>query len=167
MTVRPATPIDAQQIADIWNHYIRDTIATFNPVEKSRGEIVQILADKALEGQPFVVFDQATIQGFATYGAFRGGKGYAKTQEHTILLHPDAIGKGIGRDLLRALERHAKNSDIHSLIAGVSGENAGGIAFHLACGFKQVARLPQVGFKFERWHDLVILQKVLCQDDKG
>jgi len=167
MNIRPATQSDAQQIADIWNHYIRDTIATFNPVEKATAAITAMLEAKLEANQPFLVIGDDKIQGFATYGAFRGGEGYAKTQEHTILLAPNAIGQGIGRKLLATLESHAKSADIHSLIAGVSGENTSGIAFHTACGFKQVARLPQVGFKFDRWHDLVILQKMFSQDDKG
>jgi phosphinothricin acetyltransferase len=49
----------------------------------------------------------------------------------------------------------------HSMIAGVAGENAGGAAFHAAIGYREIARLPQVGWKFGRWHDLVLMQKIL------
>lgn len=167
MTLRPATHQDCEQIRDIWNYYIRDTIATFNPSEKSRHDIGDLIDQKRLHNKPFLVFDTGSIQGFATYGDFRSGAGYAYTQEHTILLHKSATRTGIGRKLLTALEQHADKANIHSMIAGVSAENTQGVDFHIACGFKQVARLPQVGFKFDRWHDLVILQKMLCQETKG
>ena len=161
MQLRPANDDDAKQIADIWNHYIRETIATFNPVEKTSSEIKSMLTEKRRNNLPFIVADDTKITGFATYGDFRSGLGYAKTQEHTILLHPEALGNGIGSGLIAALEKNAKSAGIQSLIAGVSGENTLAIDFHIACGFKQVARLNQVGFKFDRWHDLVFLQKVL------
>lgn len=161
MNIRTATPNDAIQIADIWNHYIRNTTATFNPVEKTADEIAAVIWDKAGKGLPFLIAHTDRVQGFATYGDFRTGLGYAKTQEHTILLDPTCTGMGIGRKLMTRLENHAQNAGIHSLIAGVSGENGTAIHFHLDCGFKQVARLNQVGFKFDRWHDLVFLQKVL------
>lgn len=64
---------------------------------------------------------------------------------------------------MAAVEADAAASGVHALMAGVSGENATGVAFHRAMGFETVARLPQVGWKFGRWHDLVLMQKFLSQ----
>jgi phosphinothricin acetyltransferase len=159
MTIRRATTDDATAIAAIWNHYIRDTIVTFNSQEKTRQDLALAIEDP--QTPFFVATDGPKVTGFATYSDFRKGIGYARTKEHTINLAPDAGGGGLGRALLNRIEAHAADQGIHSLFAGVSAENTAGVAFHLACGYVQVARLPQVGWKFDRWHDLVLLQKFL------
>ena len=84
---------------------------------------------------------------------------YARVKEHTIVRTRDAHGQGAGRALIEALCDHARQAGVHSMIAGVSGENTPGIAFHKAVGFTEVARLPEVGFKFGRWLDLVLMQR--------
>ena len=72
-----------------------------------------------------------------------------------------AQGGGLGRALMASAEDQARRAGLHSMIAGVAGENAGGAAFHAAIGYATIARLPQVGWKFGRWHDLVLMQKML------
>ncbi len=113
-------------------------------------------------GQAFLVARQGdTLLGFATYGNFRSGTGYARTVEHTVILADNAKGKGVGRALLAALESHAHTNGIHSMIASVAKENTTAIAFHKAVGFTQVAQIPEAGRKFGRWLDVVFLQKIL------
>ncbi|SEM87938.1 phosphinothricin acetyltransferase [Roseovarius tolerans] len=159
MIIRRAETGDIPAILDIWNPLIRDTSVTFTTVEKT----AQGLADDlAARGDAFFVAETARqILGFATYGGFRGGPGYAHTAEHSVILAGDARGRGVGRALMARLEDHAQAKGIHVLIAGVSGENEGAIAFHRAIGFTQGARLPEVGRKFDRWMDLVLLHKRL------
>lgn len=160
--IRPARPSDAAAIAAVWNPFIRDTAVTFNPVEKSEGDIAAMIADRQTAGHGFLVAEQAgAVIGFASYAQFRGGAGYARTMEHTIILSPAAQGTGLGRALMTALEDHARAAGIHSLIAGVSAENPAGRAFHAAIGFAEISILPQVGHKFGRWMDLVLMQKIL------
>lgn len=157
MKIRQARPEDGEAIAALWNPVIRDTAITFNSVEKT----MECLSVEIATRHAFLLAEDGALLGFATYGQFRGGIGYARTAEHTIALAPDTRGRGIGRVLLGALEDHARNAGFHSMIAGVSGENPGGIAFHERMGYAQVAVLPQVGWKFERWMDLILLQKLL------
>lgn len=160
--IRAALPTDAAAIAAFWNPFIRDTAVTFNPVEKSPAEISAMIKDRQAAGHGFLVAEQdGTVLGFASYAQFRGGAGYACTMEHTIILSPAAQGTGLGRALMTALEDHARAAGIHSLIAGVSAENPAGRAFHAALGYTEVATLPQVGHKFGRWMDLVLMQKIL------
>lgn len=157
--VRPADVADAAAIADLWNGFIRDTAVTFTTLEKTEEGIA---ADIASRGAGFLVaVSGEELLGFATCFAFRGGPGYARTKEHSIMLDEAARGRGVGRALMTALMAAAKDEGCHSLFAGVSGENAEGVAFHRALGFAEVARLPQVGHKFDRWMDLVLMQKFL------
>jgi phosphinothricin acetyltransferase len=160
--IRRALPSDASDIARIWNHYIRGTAITFNPDEKTADQVAALLADRRAAGHgTFVAVDGGRLLGFATYGQFRGGAGYARTMEHTILLDPQSCGIGAGRALLAAVEDHARRAGAVDLYAGVSGENPAGRAFHERMGFALIAVLPEVGFKFGRAIDLHLLRKRL------
>ncbi|WP_346770605.1 GNAT family N-acetyltransferase [Shimia sagamensis] len=156
--MRNATSADAEAIAEIWNREIRDGVSTFNTVEKELGAIKAAIASEAVFK---VVEENGGVHGFATFGPFRSGPGYVRTMEHTIYLAAAARGKGAGRALMGALEAEAKARGVHVLVAGVGGENAAGIAFHTRLGFVEVGRMPQVGQKFDRWMDFVLLQKML------
>jgi phosphinothricin acetyltransferase len=101
------------------------------------------------------------VLGFATYAQFRGGVGYAKTMEHTIILSPALNGMGVGRRIMQTLCDHAKDRGVMSMFAGVSARNDAGVQFHRAVGFQPVARLEKVGFKFGQFIDLVLMQKFL------
>lgn len=162
MIIRPATRGDAAAIIAIQNPIIRDTAITFNAQEKTEGDITT-----AIETVPcfLVAEDDTGLLGFVLYDQFRKGVGYARTMEHTIVLAPQARGKGAGRALMRAAEDHARAQGVGSLWAGVSGENPDGVAFHARLGFEEVARLPKVGYKFGRWMDLVLMRKWLQGDE--
>lgn len=161
MLIRPASATDAPAIAAIWNAIIRDTLFTFTTEEKSAADLVALLAAKEQAGHPFLVAQtQSTVSGFATYGSFRAGPGYAHSAEHTIILAPTARGQGSGRTLLAELEQHARDAGVHTLIGGVSSANPGAQAFHRACGYRTVATLPEVGRKQGQWLDLVLFQKL-------
>lgn len=154
--IRPARPADAAAITAIWNHAIRETTITFNPVEKTESEVADLTANACL-----VWTEQDQLLGFARYFPFRGGAGYRYTVEHTIMLADDAQGRGGGRALMSALCADARDAGMHSMFAGCSAENPGAVRFHAAIGFVTVATLPEVGFKFGRWIDLVLMQKRL------
>lgn len=162
MLIRPARAEDCAAIADLWNSYIRDSNVTFNSQEKTAAGLADDLARKATDGMPFLLAEAATaILGFATYGQFRASNGYARTMEHTVILSPTASGRGVGRALMAAIEDHARGRGVHSMLAGVSAANPDGIRFHAAIGYLELARLPEVGRKFDQWFDLVLMQKML------
>jgi phosphinothricin acetyltransferase len=156
--IRPAHPDDAPAIAAIWNHVIEHTAQTFTNAPKTADMIAG-----QMPAQPYIVAEDndGQVLGFVTYFQFRGGPGYAYTVEHSVHLSPDARRRGLGRALMTACETHARTNGIHSIIAGISGENPGGVQFHAALGYTHIATLPQVGWKFDRWHDLVLMQKIL------
>ncbi len=162
MEIRPATQNDVDGIVVIWNDLITHTDVTFTTSLKTHEHIREILLDKANLGRPFFVAeDNGQIIGFATYGDFRNGPGYARSMEHSIMLIPAAQGKGAGKQMMQVLEDHAKQDGIHTFIGGISGNNTQSIKFHEAIGYKTVGDIKQAGFKFGRWHDLVLMQKLL------
>ncbi|MDJ0626646.1 MAG: GNAT family N-acetyltransferase [Rhodobacter sp.] len=160
--VRTAVTADAPAVAAIWNPVIRDTEITFNTVEKTPEDLAGLFAERQAAGHAFLVAEKrGRILGFAAYSQFRGGVGYARTMEHTVILAPDHRGRGIGRTLVSAVEDHARAGGAHSMFAGVSSGNPDGVAFHGALGYVEVARLRQVGWKFGKFFDLCLMQKFL------
>lgn len=160
--IRPAETADVAAILAIWNPLIRDTAVTFTDAEKTAEGLAQLLAEKRAAGQAFLVAERAgQLAGFATFGPFRAGPGYRHSFEHSICLAREAWGRGVGRALMGRIEAAARAAGGHVLVAGVSAENADGIAFHAALGYVETGRLPEVGFKFGRWLDLVLMQKRL------
>lgn len=160
--IRPARAADAASLAALLNHWIETTAVTFNPVPKTADDILEMILAKASAGHAFLVVEEAgTVIGQASYGQFRGGLGYATCMEHSISLLPDTPRKGLGRALLTAVEDHARAGGAHQMIAGVSGENPDGRAFHARMGYAEVATIAQAGFKFGRYMDLVLMQKFL------
>ena len=158
--IRRATLQDADWIAAIWNAVIADTLMTFTTTLKSEAEIAKIIA-----ARPVLVLHDAT--GFATYGPFRAGPGYAATVEHTIMLAQGAQGCGQGRAVLDALMQVARADGKHVMVAGISSANPQAVAFHAALGFAQVGVMPQVGRKTGQWLDLILMQKLLNPPDSA
>lgn len=149
-----------EQVAQIWNHYVKYTEATFTTALKTAAGLSADLAHKTKEKEAFFIAElDDQIVGFATYGPFRNGPGYAFVKEHTIMVHPENAPKGLGRALMAALETHAAEHGIQSLFAGITGTNEAGIKFHEAMGFEHVTRINDIGFKFEKWFDLVLMRK--------
>lgn len=159
--IRPAGPDDLAAILAVWNPVIRDTTITFSSDQKTPESLAAMIAERRAAGREFFVAVAGGVLGFATYAQFRAGNGYAHAMEHTVILAPGAAGQGIGRALMAQLENHARAGGAHTLFAGVSGENAAGVAFHERIGFRTVARLPEAGRKFGRWLDLILMMKFL------
>lgn len=159
MIIRPARPEDAEAVMALVNDVIANTTITFTNELKS---LQTVQDDIAARGRAFLVVEVDGIAaGYASYFPFRGGPGYARTKEHSVALGPQVRGRGAGRALMAELEAEARREGVHSLIAAVSGENPAGRAFHAAIGFAEIAVLSEVGFKFDRWIDLVLMQKRL------
>ncbi len=157
--IRPATTADASAVAALTNIIIRDTTTSFKSEATTPEKQTAAITER---GPAFLVAqDGDTFLGYATYFPFRGPDGYQHTVENTIVLTESARGHGIGKLLMTQLFTNARSAGIHSMFAGVSAENPAGITFHAKLGFTELARLAQVGRKFDRWLDLVLMQKML------
>ena len=163
--IRNATPDDVVAITETYNQYIatRSIEWTENPhtVEERR----MWLETKLQAGWPVIVAQvDGSVIGVGTYGDFRDSatrEGYRFTVEHSVHVAEAAQGHGAGRALVLALIDRARADGLHAMIGAIDGENPDSVAFHEQLGFVEVGRLPEIGTKFGRWLDLVLVQKLL------
>jgi phosphinothricin acetyltransferase len=164
VTIRSATNDDCAEICDIYNFYIESSVITFDekPMEPSSWQDkLQQLQDLNL---PFIVAksESGQLLGFAYLAPWRQKSAYRRTVENTIYLKPNAIGQGLGPRLLSELLRLGKDAGIKEVVAVISDSEAEtSIKMHKKFGFKKVGELPRVGFKFNRWLGVILLQKSL------
>jgi phosphinothricin acetyltransferase len=163
MTLRTATPADAAAIQAIMSPVIQNTTAMFSSIDRSEAQWADLIAARLADGRAFYVAEvDGEVAGYATYSQFRpDNDGYRFTMEHSVYLSDAAQGKGFGRILLITIEEHARVAGHKSMIGAIDGDNTSSIAFHTALGYKEVGRIPQSGFKFDRWLDALFMQKML------
>jgi L-amino acid N-acyltransferase len=110
----------------------------------------------------FVARDETgCVVGWGSLSKFREKIGYQYTVEHSVYVAQDRRGQGIGRVIVQALIDEAEQLGKHVIIGGVEKSNEASLRLHRGLGFEEVAHFRQVGYKFERWLDLVFLQKIL------
>ena len=160
--VRDACEEDLPTILEILNQAIRETTAVWSYTPATIDSRRQWLQDRLERNYPVLVAESDhKVVGFASFGDFRPWEGYRHTVEHSVYVTPERQRQGIGRLLLSGLIDRARAAGKHSMIAGIDAANAASIHLHSQLGFVEVGRLPEVGWKFERWLDLVLLQLVL------
>jgi len=163
--IRDAVDGDMPALRDLYNALIpTTTVAWTESLQTLRDRRAWFRRQQRFRYPVLVAETSSEVVGFAAYGSFRGsGKwpGYRHTVEHTIHVRQDVHGCGIGRGLLEALIDRAQSVDVHVMVAAIDAANSGSIAFHERLGFTVVARMPEVGRKFDRWLDLVLMQRIL------
>jgi L-amino acid N-acyltransferase len=163
-TIRDAIETDLPGILAIYNQVIATSTAVYAEAPVTLDERVQWLAAKRQRGFPVLVIeDAAGIAGFASFGDFRAWPCYRHSAEHSVHIRADQRGQGLGTALITALLARAAALGKHVMIAGIDAENAASIALHEKLGFGRVAHFREVGRKFDRWLDLVFLQRLLDQ----
>ena len=162
MRIRPARPADLPALLEIYNDAVVHTTSSWDLLPWTPVEHAEWYATKVGHGHPVLVADDdGEVVGYAAYGPFRPKAGYSRTMEHSVYVLPSHQGRGIGRALLVAVIEAARADGVHSLIGGLSADNEVSMALHRSLGFVEVGRLPEVGRKFDRWLDLVLLQLFL------
>lgn len=166
--IRDAEFDDAGAISEIANALLSSTAIEWTDTPHTPEERSRWLAAQQAAGFPVLVATRGTsVVGWAGYGDFRDTArwpGYRFTAELTIHVRQAAWGGGVGAALMHALVERARQAGKHVLVAGVDGGNERSLRFHARMGFREVARMPQVGAKLGRWLDLVLLQRIL--DDR-
>ena len=160
MQIRDAGEPDLPGLLAIYNDVIATSTAVYSYLPVTLDDRLQWWRTRVASGYPVLVAtDQSAILGFATFGDFRAWPGYRFTVEHSVHVRADRRGQGIGKELVEALFPRAAALGKHVMIAGVDAANAASIRFHERLGFEQVGHLREVGYKFDRWLDLVFLQR--------
>jgi L-amino acid N-acyltransferase len=162
--IRDATDADLGDILDIYNVSIGTTATWSEQLQSFDERLAWFRERQAADEAVLVAVDHDQVVGFAAYGPFRDNDlwpGYRFTVENTVHVRATHQGLGLGRALMEALLAHATRAGRHAVIAAVDAENTGSIAFHTALGFEEVGRLPEIGWKFGRWLDLVLMQRTL------
>ncbi len=160
ITIRTALPADTDAMRAILNDEIRTGVNVWHEVERSHDDMRDWLAQRVEAGMAVTVATRGgAVVGYAGYGPFRPHSGYALTVEHSLYIHPDYRGQGIGGLLLGDLCERAAVAGLHAMIGGVEAGNAASLALHRRHGFTETGRLPEVGRKFDRWLTLVFVQR--------
>ena len=150
-------------ILDIFNHAILNSTALYDYKPRELSSMVAWFATKRSNGFPVIGVedDAGRLLGFASYGTFRAFAAFKYSVEHSIYIHHEHRGKGLGEQLLTRLIEEAIARDVHILVGGIDLSNTGSIALHEKLGFEASGVIKQAGYKFGRWLDLAFYQKIL------
>lgn len=165
MEIRDAVPADAASIMEIYNDAVINTTAIWNDITVDTPNRVNWMADRNKLGYPVlvVVDGQNKVLGYASFGDWRPHDGYKYTVEHSVYLHKDARGLGLGLQMMKALIVRAQAIGKHVMVAAIEAGNQPSIELHKKLGFVEVGLMPEVGTKFGRWLDLAFLQLKLSE----
>ncbi|STQ11681.1 protein YncA [Enterobacter cloacae] len=135
------------------------TAAIWNDTTVDTDNRIAWFEARTLAGYPVLVSEEnGIITGYASFGDWRAFDGFRHTVEHSVYVHPDHQGKGIGRMLMKALIIEARDIGKHVMVAGIEAQNHASIHLHQTLGFVTTGQMPQVGTKFGRWLDLTFMQ---------
>lgn len=159
MSIRFATKEDCAAIAAIYNHAVVNTAAIWNDKTVDTDNRIAWFEARQFGHFPVLVSEENDIvTGYASYGDWRSFDGFRHTVEHSVYVHPQHQGKGLGNTLLGALIEEAKRRGKHVMVAGIESQNYASLHLHEKHGFVTTGQMPQVGTKFGRWLDLTFMQ---------
>jgi len=157
--IRPLEETDLEAVTEIYNDVLNNSTAIFRDTPATVQERAEWWKAQCGKGYPVIVAEaEGRVVGFSSFGDFRAWPGYRFTVEGTIHLSSDARRKGIGTLLLQDLISKARSLGKHMLIAGVDADNIASLTFLKRMGFEQTAHMREVGYKFGRFLDLILLQ---------
>jgi L-amino acid N-acyltransferase len=159
--VREAELGDLDAILAIYNEAVIHTTATYDYEPRTREAQAQWFEAKRAQRLPVLVALKAgTVCGFASYGPFRPWAAYLYTVENSLYVAPEHRGRGVGTAILGPLLEIARSRRLHAMVAGIDAANTASLKLHAKFGFEEVAHFREVGWKFERWLDLVFLERL-------
>ncbi|HET7888033.1 MAG TPA: GNAT family N-acetyltransferase [Bradyrhizobium sp.] len=163
LEIRPTTTADLPAITEIYDHAVRQGTATFELVPPDLAEMTRRFHALADGGFPyFVALLDGDVVGYTYASSYRPRPAYRFTVENSVYLRPAIHGRGIGRRLLERLIIECERRGFRQMIAVIGDSaNAASVGVHAACGFQMIGTHPNVGLKFGRWLDTVMMQREL------
>lgn len=162
LSLRKAEAADIAAILEITNYEILNSTVLYEYEARSLDTQLQWFNDKMANGWPVLVAElNGAVVGFGTFGKFRERIAYRFSVEHSVYVHKDHRGKAIGNALMVELIRLAKAQGYHTMIAGIDSSNMGSVEFHRKFGFEVIGTFKEVGFKFDKWLNVVFMQLIL------
>jgi len=161
--VRPTEPADFEAIADIYGHWVKSSVATFELEPPDAAEVSRRFATVTGLGLPYLsAVSDDTVLGYAYCGPWKSRPGYRHTVEDSVYVSADAVGQGVGSALLDELMVACAQAGIRRMIAMVvDSDGQGSLALHRGRGFTDAGRLNSVGYKHGMWLDTILLQRDL------
>jgi L-amino acid N-acyltransferase len=161
VTIRDATAADLPAINDIYNHYVHASTCTYQLEPDTLEERQTWFAEHGPKHPIIVAERNREVVGWGSLSPFRTRAAYARTVEDSVYIRHNLLHQGIGIAILRELIEHGKRLGHHTIIAGISAEQAPSVALHEKLGFRTVANLREVGYKHDQWLDVVYMQLML------
>ena len=164
-TIADAVESDLPDVLALYRHYVRNSVVTFDEKPPTLAQFRSKFRHLQKLGYPFRVVraPEGTLLGYAYVFPFREKSAYRRTVESSIYLGPAAIGRGLGTLLLADLIEHCEKAGLKEMIAIISDQGAdASLALHRRFGFVETGRMGKVGFKFDRWIGIILMQKSLA-----
>ena len=160
--IRTAIAQDAPAISAIYNHYVLNTIVTFEEQAVSADEIGRRVAATLDANLPWLVLEEAgKVLGYTYASKWKSRAAYRFSVETTVYLDVNATGRSLGKRLYSALIEALKPTPIHALIGGIALPNAPSIALHESLGFEKIGHFREVGWKLSQWIDVGYWELIL------
>lgn len=160
--IRIGKEADLPQVVEIYNLAVANSTTTYDLEPQTLSQREQWFSTLIEKGYPFLVIEiEKVVAGFGTLEPFNPRRGYRFTAWSSLYLHEKYRGQGWGTRLVQCLIEEAKERSFHCLMAGIDGDNVISMRLHEKLGFKKVAHLKEVGYKFDRWLDVIYMERLL------
>jgi L-amino acid N-acyltransferase YncA len=162
LVMRPHRPDDIPAVTRIYGHYVRETVITFETAEPDEAEMASRFGAIASKGHPLLIGEiDGEVIGYAYASTYRPREAYRFTCEDSIYLAPSAVGHGIGSKMLGRLIEESSKAGLRQMLAVITAERENSIRLHTKHGFRMIGTYEALGYKFDRWLDIVHMQRAL------
>lgn len=163
MEITEATIADLEDCQAIYAHHVLAGTGSFEEIPPSLEEIIARFMKVTKAGWGWLVArDVSGILGFGYYAQYRDRSAYRFAAEDSVYVRDTVRGQGVGKALVSALLTHATTQNFTQMLAIIGdSENTGSIGVHASLGFIHSGTMRKVGYKFDRWLDVVTMQKAL------
>ena len=162
LVIRPYRPDDIPAVTKIYGHYVREAVITFETSAPDEAEMATRFATISGKGHPLLIGEMdGEVIGYAYASTYRPREAYRFTCEDSIYLAPTAVGHGVGTKMLARLIEDSSKAGLKQMLAVITAERENSIRLHLKHGFRMIGRYEALGYKFDRWLDIVHMQRAL------